>query len=391
MDRGQLPPSSDTIQPFRMNVPQMEVDDLRDRLARTRWPAHLPETGWGRGVPLHYLKKVAEHWEKDYKWRKYEAKLNKFPQFLTNIDGQPLHFLHIQSPEPEATPLMLLHGWPGSFIEFLGTIDLLTNPRDHGGKPEDAFHLIIPSLPGFGYSSPLNGPGWTPGRMAEVLVKLMDRLGYERFGVQGGDTGSFVAEEMGHLAPERLIGIHLNAFFTFPSGEEGELEGLSEGEQARLSKMETFNDGYMQIQSKSPNTLAYALNDSPMGQLAWIIEIFKKWTEPMEGLPEDSVDLDLLLTNVTLYWFTETAGSAAQVYYETMHDESAWIPKERGIVPTGGLVSLSQDVAVKQLADKEHNIVQWNEYDKGGHFFAFEQPETFVEDVRQFFRRIQSQ
>lgn len=378
------------IRPFEIKVSESEIDDLKERLGRTRWPDELPGTGWERGAPKDYLKELVDYWINSYDWRKYEAQLNQFPQFITHIDGQDIHFLHVQSPEPQATPLMLIHGWPGSFVEFLDVIDLLTNPRIYGGDASDAFHLVIPSIPGFGYSVPLSEPGWTPGRIANAFIQLMDRLGYKQFGVQGGDTGAFIAPEMGHLAPESIIGLHLNALLTFPSGEEGELDNLTEDEQTRMTRLEMFNDGYLQIQSKSPQTLAYGLHDSPIGQLAWIVEIFKKWSDPIDGLPEESINRDRMLTNVSLYWFTGTAGSSAQVYYESMHDQSAWIPKGRGTVPTGVLLSLSHDTSIRCLAEKDHNVVQWNEYEQGGHFFALEQPELFVEDVRMFFRRVRS-
>lgn len=383
--------ASDSIQPFRIEVSKVDLDDLKERLGRIRWPEELAGTGWERGIPKSYLKELADYWKNSYNWRRHEARLNEFPQFITKINGQNIHFLHIKSPEPDATPLMLIHGWPGSFVEFLDVIDPLTNPQSHGGQAADAFHLVIPSIPGFGYSIPLSEPGWTPSRMAKAFIHLMDGLGYQKFGVHGGDTGAFIAPEMGHLVPERIMGLHLNALLTFPSGEEGELDNLTEDEQTRMTRLETFNDGYLQIQSKSPQTLAYGLHDSPIGQLAWIVEIFKKWTDPMDGLPEESIDRDRMLTNVSLFWFTGTAGSSAQVYYESMHDESAWIPKGRGTIPTGVLLSLSHDTAIKRLAEKDHNVVHWNEYEQGGHFFALEQPELFAEDVRMFFRQVQSQ
>ncbi|GIP32811.1 epoxide hydrolase family protein [Paenibacillus sp. J2TS4] len=380
----------DLIQPFLIDVSEEKLDDLKERLARVRWPEQLPDPEWERGAPLSYVKELADYWLHHYDWRVHEQQLNKLPHFLTNIEGQNIHFIHVKSPEEDATPLMLLHGWPGSFIEFLDTIDCLTNPRAHGKEADDAFHLVIPSIPGFGFSAPLTAPGWTPGRMAEVMVQLMDRLGYERYGVQGGDSGAFIAPEMGHLAPERIIGIHLNAFITFPSGEAHELDGLSEEEEGRLARLETFNDGYMQIQSKSPHTLAYGLHDSPTGQLAWIMEIFKKWTNPTEHLPEEIIDRDRLLTNVSLYWFSGTAGSSAQIYYESVHDESAWAPKEKGTVPTGVLVSLSHDTTIRRLAEKDHHIVHWSECSEGGHFYAMEQPERYAEEVRLFFRGLTS-
>ncbi|PTM58791.1 epoxide hydrolase family protein [Desmospora activa] len=379
---------SPAIHPFRIEVSQKEYVDLLERLNHSRWPENSPKTGWERGVPLPYLKELTDYWQHHYDWRAHEEQLNKIPQFITNIEGQNIHFIHIKSPEPAATPLMLIHGWPGSFVEFLDVIGPLTDPRSHGSESSEAFHLIIPSIPGFGFSTPLNEPGWTPGKIAKVFVQLMDLLGYDKFGVQGGDSGAFIAPEMGHLAPERLIGIHLNALMTFPSGEEHEMDGLTAEEQMRLKRLETFNDGYLQIQSKSPQTLAYGLHDSPVGQLAWIIEIFKKWTNPEEALPEETIDRDRLLTNISIYWFSGISGSSAQIYYESMHDESAWIAKGRGTVPTGVLVSRSHDTTIRRFAERDHHIIHWTESSQAGHFFAMEQPGCFVEDVRRFFQSL---
>lgn len=375
------------IRLFQIDVPQNAMNDLNERLDRSRYP-ELADTGWERGVPLEYLKELKTYWQHQYDWRKHEQRLNEWPHYIAEIDGQNIHFLHIRSSEPNAKPLMLIHGWPGSFAEFLNVIKPLTSPRQHGGESADAYHLIIPSIPGFGYSIPLNEPGWTPSQIARVFLRLMDRLGYEHFGVQGGDSGAFIAPEMGRLAPDRLIGIHLNALLTFPPGDEDGLDQLTDREQMYLLRMQNFNDGYLQIQSKSPQTIAYALHDSPIGQLAWIAEIFKKWTSPADALPETSIDRDWMLTNISLYWFTGTAGSSAQIYYESMNDPEAWIPKERGTVPTGVLVSSSQDMTVRTFAEKDHYIVHWTECDEGGHFYAVEQPKRFVEDVRRFFRMI---
>ncbi|MBH5319588.1 epoxide hydrolase [Paenibacillus sp. GSMTC-2017] len=381
--------TSAEIKPFQINITQADIDDLHYRLSRTRWSDDLPGVGWDRGVPANYLKELAEYWRTSYDWRKFETKLNEYPQFTTTIEGQNIHFLHVKSPEPDATPLMLIHGWPGSIVEFLDTIEPLTNPRAHGGDPAEAFHLVIPSVPGFGFSMPLSEPGWTTGRVARAFTTLMARLGYDRYGVQGGDTGSFIAPEMGQLDANHIIGIHVNALLTFPIGVEGEMEGLSEADQNRYAAMESFNDGYLQIQSQRPQTLAYGLHDSPVGQLAWIVEKFKELTDPDEGLPEDSIDRDLILTNISLYWFTGTAGSSAQIYYEARHDVAAWAPKERGTVPTGVLLARSKDVTIRPFAEREHNIVHWTEFEQGGHFFAMEQPKLLVQDVREFFRKLQ--
>ncbi|MFF6782057.1 alpha/beta fold hydrolase [Streptomyces sp. NPDC012510] len=408
-----------TIHPFRIDIPQDRVDDLRRRLAEARWPEELPGVGWSRGVPVGYLKELAEYWRDGYDWRAQEAALNAYAQYTTEVDGQNIHFLHVRSPEPGATPLVLLHGWPGSVVDFLDVIGPLSDPRAHGREPDDAFHLVVPSLPGFGFSTPLAGPGMGVARTATVLTELMARLGYGQYGVQGYDTGSWIAPEMGRQAPERVIGVHVNGMITFPVGAEGEMDGLSEVEQRRWQSMQDFNDGYLQCNSKRPQTVAYGLTDSPVGQLAWTVEKFKELTDPEEGLPEDSVDRDRMLTNVSLYWFTGTAASAAQIYYEEVsasagawHDASAagdvgasgeagawgepgawgestaWggeVDGGRGKVPTAVLVS-THDVTIRRWAERDHNVVRWTELDRGGHFLAMEAPESLVGDVSEFFK-----
>ncbi|KAA5837319.1 epoxide hydrolase 1 [Saccharopolyspora hirsuta] len=332
------------------------------------------------------LQELAEHWRTGYDWRVHEAALNAHPQFTTTVDGQNLHFLHVRSPEPGAAPLLLLHGWPGGVVDFLDVIGPLTDPRAHGGDPADAFHLVVPSLPGFGFSTPLAGPGMNAARMAGILLQLMEKLGYDRFGVQGCDTGSWVAPQLGKQAPERVLGVHLNALITFPVGEEGEFDGLTEVEQRRWESMQDFNDGYLQCNSKRPQTVAYGLHDSPVGQLAWIVEKFKELTEPEAGLPEDSIDRDRILTDVTLYWLTGTAGSAAQIYYEEI-SANDWSEPQRGTVPTGVLVS-AHDVTIRRWAERDHDVVRWTELGEGGHFLAMEAPGALVEDVRAFFREL---
>ncbi|MFD2691145.1 epoxide hydrolase family protein [Streptomyces phyllanthi] len=393
--------TASAIHPFRIAIPQDRLDDLHARLAATRWPAELPGVGWSRGVPVTYLRDLTDHWRTGYDWRAHEAALNAHPQFLTTVDGQNLHFLHVRSPEPDATPLILLHGWPGSVVDFLDVIGPLSDPRAHGGDPAGAFHLVIPSLPGFGFSTPLAGPGMNAARMATVLTELMSRLGYARYGVQGYDTGSWIAPEMGRQAPDRVIGIHVNAMVTFPL-EEGDTDGLTDTEQRRRQSMQDFNDGYLRCNSQRPQTVAYALTDSPVGQLAWIVEKFKELTDPEDALPEDVVDRDRMLTNVSLYWFTGTAASAAQVYYEEMSAttwaeggatdgatewdgvQDDWAAGGRGTVPTAVLVS-THDVTVRRWAERDHHVVRWTELDRGGHFLAMEAPELLVRDVREFF------
>lgn len=378
----------DAIRPFTVNIPQEQLDDLADRLGRTRWPVELPGAGWERGVPVSYLRELAEYWRTGFDWRKQEAGLNRFPQFVTSIDGTDIHFLHVRSPEPGARPLMLVHGWPGSVVEFLEVIGPLSDPRAHGGDPADAFHLVIPSLPGHGFSGPLGGTGWCRGRMAAAFNELMDRLGYERYGVQGGDVGAIIAPEMGRRAPDRVTGVHVNALVTFPSGDPAELAGLTGAEQARLAGFKHFRDemmGYLQLQGTRPNTVAYGLTDSPAGQLGWIVEKFKEWTDAAAELPEDAVDRDLLLANVSVYWFTGTAGSSAQMYWETFHGGAGW-GAERSSVPTGCAVfGGGGDFAIRRMAERDHSIVRWTEFDRGGHFAALEAPDLLVGDVRAFF------
>jgi pimeloyl-ACP methyl ester carboxylesterase len=383
-------PSTNTeagIRPYRISVPQADLDDLHERLARTRWAADLPGTGWERGVPTAYLRELAAYWEKEYDWRAHEAALNAYPQFITTIDGTQLHFLHVRSAQPDATPLMLLHGWPGSVVEFIDLIGPLTDPAAYGGDPAGAFHLVIPSLPGYGFSGPLTETGWTDGRTAAALIELMDRLGYDRYGVQGGDVGGFLAPLMGRAAPDRIIGIHVNALVTFPTGDPADLAAMTEGDRARNAARDEWQQrsgAYMQIQGTRPQTIAHALTDSPAGLLAWIVDKFQDWTNPAAALPEDAVDRNRILTDVSIYWFTATAGSAAHTYYERFNDPSMWVPKERSSVPTAVAV-FPTDVAVRPFADKVHNVVRWSEFSRGGHFAALEAPDLLTADIRDFF------
>jgi pimeloyl-ACP methyl ester carboxylesterase len=380
--------NSESTRPYRIEIPQAELDDLRDRLRRTRWAPELPGAGWERGVPTGYLRPLAEYWAGGFDWRAQEAALNAYPQFTTTIDGANVHFLHVRSAEPDATPLMLIHGWPGSVVEFLDLIGPLTDPVAHGGTAADAFHLVIPSLPGYGFSGPLPGTGWTDGRTAAALTELMARLGYDRYGVQGGDVGAFLAPLMGRAAPENVVGVHVNALLTFPTGDPAVMGALTEAERGRLAGMREWQEklgAYLQLQGTRPQTIAAALHDSPAGQLAWIVEKFKDWTDAAAKLPEDAVDRDRILTDVSIFWFTGTAGSSAHTYFERFNDAGAWAPKERGTVPTAAAVFPS-DYSIRPLADQVHNIVRWSEFDHGGHFAALETPEVLVTDLREFFR-----
>jgi microsomal epoxide hydrolase len=375
---------------YRIDIPQQDLDDLHQRLDGTRWPDELPGVGWDRGVPLAHLKELADYWRHSYDWRAAEARLNEYPQFVTEIDGTQLHFMHIESPEPDARPLLLSHGWPGSIVEFLNVIGPLTNPTAHGGDPADAFHLVIPSLPGFGFSGPTNEVGWDVRRMARALAELMDRLGYERYAAQGGDWGSFIALDLGRVAPEKVIGAHITFVVAVPSEDPDEMATLEPQDLARLGTMERWNtdlDGYFKLQATRPQTLAYALSDSPVGQLAWIAEKFKAWTDPANGLP-DGVDRDLLLTNVMIYWLTNTAGSSARLYYE--FGPLAFAPPEPIPVPVGvGVFPHEIFLPIRKFAERDMStLARWTEFDKGGHFAAVEQPTLLVEDIRTFFHTL---
>jgi epoxide hydrolase len=374
------------ISPYRIDIPQGALDDLRDRLGRTRWPDELPGVGWDLGVPLDYLKGLAEYWATTYDWRGQEKAMNEFAQFTTVIDDQNVHFLHMRSPEPEALPLLITHGWPGSIAEFLDIISPLADPAAHGGDPADAFHVIAPSIPGFGFSGPTHESGWNTVRVAHAWAELMRRLGYERYGAQGGDTGALVSPELGRIDSEHVVGVHVNSLVTFPSGQPDELNDLNDSDQKRLELMQRWQNelsGYAILQSTRPQTLAYALTDSPVGQLAWIVEKFKDWTDPGAELPEDAVDRDRLLTDVSIYWLTETAGSSARLYYEGARSWGQ--ANQPSGVPTGVAV-FPMDVTIRPIAEREHNIVHWSEFDRGGHFAAMEAPGLLVADIREFFR-----
>ncbi|WP_189027171.1 epoxide hydrolase family protein [Nocardia rhizosphaerihabitans] len=381
---------SSEIVPFHIDIAQSDLDDLHRRLADARWPDQQPGAEWSRGVPVEYLRELAEYWRTSYDWRAAEAELNKYPQFVTEIDGQRIHFLHVRSAQPDATPLLLTHGWPGSIVEFLDVIGPLTDPGAHGGDPADAFHLVIPSLPGYGFSGPVTEPGWNATRIAAAWVELMSRLGYERYGAQGGDWGAFITPEVGRAGGDRVIGIHVNAatfgFIPFGPVSDAEKATMTEAELARLDRLALFKSegsGYFRIQSTRPQTLAYGLHDSPIGQLAWIVEKFKEWTFPADGLPDAAVDRDRLLTDVMLYWLTGTAGSSAALYYEATHTRS-W-PTAPLTTPTGVAV-FAEDVAIRRYAEGNADIVHWSEFDRGGHFAAMEAPDLLVGDIRAFFR-----
>jgi pimeloyl-ACP methyl ester carboxylesterase len=380
---------SDEITPFRIDIPQAQLDDLRDRLDRARWPEALPGDGWDTGVPTAWLRELTDHWRTGYDWRAAEAQLNAFPQFTTEIDGQRIHFLHVRSAEPGAFPLVLTHGWPGSVVEFLDLIGPLTDPVAHGGDAADAFHVVIPSLPGFGFSGPTSDGGWGTDRIARAWAELMSRLGYERYGAQGGDIGGAVSPQLGRVAPDRVAGVHVNggpmSIPELPLSEE-DMASLTDVERDRIGRISAFMQeefGYIAIQSTRPQTLAYGLVDSPVGQLAWIMDKFREWTHPRPVSPEKIIDRDRLLTNVMLYWLTGTAGSAAYVGYA---QDAGWgVQLENSGVPTAALV-FAHDVGIRRYAERENTITRWIDVGSGGHFAALEEPEALTADVREFFR-----
>jgi epoxide hydrolase len=364
-----------SIRPFRIEVPQADLDDLHDRLRRTRWPDQPAGVGWSYGVALDYLKDLAGHWRTGYDWRAWEARLNAFPQFTTTIAGQRLHLLHVRSPEPRAVPLLLTHGWPGSVAEFLRVIGPLTDPHAHGGDPADAFHVVAPALPGFGFAGPTRETGWGFTRIARAWAELMRRLGYDRYVAQGGDAGGLISPWVGRLDPEHVLGVHVNALITLPAEDDwGGDAGSDAGDWQERS-------GYAQIQSTRPQTLAYALTDSPVGVLAWNLEWFVDY-DPARTL-QTAIDRDLILTNVTIYWVTATSGSSARLYKDSTMQE--WAPKGRSQAPTAVAV-FPGDGTSRGIAERQHNLVRWTEFDHGGHFAALQAPDLLVDDIRAFVR-----
>jgi pimeloyl-ACP methyl ester carboxylesterase len=377
------------ITPFRIAIPDADLDDLKRRLATTRWTSELPGIGWSRGVPVAYLKELAAYWRDGFDWRAEEAKLNQLSQFTTEIDGQTIHFIHARSPEPEATPLLISHGWPGSVAEFMKIIGPLTNPRAHGGDPRHAFHVVAPSLPGFGFSTPLREAGWHMARTTDAYAELMARLGYDHYGTHGGDIGAGIAGRLASTRAEHVIGVHAasdrsavtyaGVFLPLP-------DDLTDAERATVAAMKAETaegDGYFRLQSTRPQTLAHALADSPAGQLGWIVEKFKEWTYPGAALPEDAVDRDQLLTNVSLYWFTSTGGSSAGFYYEGAHSNTPWTSPSA--VPQG-LAAFNSHPIIRRLMDPNKTMAHWSDFERGGHFPAMEEPELLVGDIRKFFR-----
>jgi epoxide hydrolase len=376
---------SEEITPFRIDVPEADIADLVARLQRTRWPEPATVPDWSQGVPLAYVQELCRYWADKYDWWARQERLNSFPQFRTEIDGLGIHFLHVRSPHPGALPLVLSHGWPGSIVEFLEVIGPLSDPPAHGGDASDAFHVVAPSLPGYAFTDKPSSPGWGVQQTARAWAALMARLGYGRYGAQGGDWGSMITTSLAQQDAEHVAGIHLNMVIAFPGPDDGE---MTQAEQAAMDSVKDYgahDSGYSKEQSTRPQTIGYGLVDSPAGQCAWILEKFWAWTDT-NGDPVGALGADRLLDNIMLYWLPAAAASSARMYWESFNNP----PLGPVSVPMGGSIfpkeifRSSKRWAAHQFSD----IRFWNEPTRGGHFAAFEQPGQFVDDVRDFFRTV---
>ena len=381
------------MEPFRIDVPDAELDDLRQRLEVASWPERETVDDWSQGVPLDYMKELCAYWATGYDWRATEARLNGLPQFRAEIDGLGIHLLHVRSPHPDALPLVITHGWPGSIVEFLKVIGPLTDPAAHGGDPADAFHVVCPSLPGYGFSDKPQRTGWGVERIAAAWAKLMAQLGYERYGAQGSDWGTSISARIGQGDPDHVAGIHLTPPLAPP--DPATFDDLTDGERGALASLEhaaEWESGYSMEHSTRPQTIGYALADSPVALAAWIVEKFRAWTD-CDGHPENVLTRDELLDNLMLYWLPRTGASSARLYWESLKQVNELIAGPvRDVVeaPTGcsifpkELQRPSRRWAEQRFSDIRH----WNELDRGGHFAAFEQPALFVDEVRSFFRLV---
>ena len=384
------------IRPFRIDIAEADVNDLRTRLARTRYADELPPDevagkvegspappGWEYGVPVRYVRELVERWNEGFEWREQEARLNAYPQFMTEIDGQDIHFVHVRSAQPGATPLILTHGWPNMFTEYLGLVGPLTDPAAHGGDPADAFDVVIPSIPGFGFSGPTRVAGWNAAHTASAWAELMRRLGYERYGAHGNDAGAIVSPILGEIDRDHVIGVHVNQLFSFPKGEPGEFDGLTPDEFASLQFGQAFIEHAVhdRTQANQPQTLAHALADSPAGQLAWIGQLLGDVMPP-----------DELLTIASLFWFTNTSGSSGRFYFENRAWFAAHEGGREGAVTTVpiGLASFAYDFRpVRRFAERDNsNIVHWKNYDRGGHWAAHDATDLLIGDIREFFKQL---
>jgi microsomal epoxide hydrolase len=381
------------IEPYTISVDEAVLDDLRQRLKRTRWADQIEGAGWDYGTEREYLRDLCGYWADSFDWLAAEARLNAWPHVVTAVDGQRLHAIHAQSPHAGATPLMLVHGWPGSVVEFLDVIGPLVDPPAYGGDASDAFSVVCPSLPGYCWSGPTTTRGWDVERVAAALVQLMEQLGYPRFGYQGGDWGGLIGSRLGANAPERLLGLHLNLVAVPPPTGPEAFAALTEPELAAMQEYAAFSEqetGYSAIQGTKPQSLAYALTDSPAGLAAWIVEKFRRWSD-CNGDVESAFRRDHLLTNITAYWVTGTIGSSMRLYYESMRAGTFGAPAEPVRVPTGvALFPRELLRPPRAWVEAHYDLRHWTEMPRGGHFAAMEQPELFARDVRAFFRTVRA-
>jgi microsomal epoxide hydrolase len=378
---------SEAIERFEVRVPDAVLDDLRARLARTRWPDQIEGAEWDYGSELSYVKELCAYWKDKFDWRRVEEQLNRYEHGTTTVDGQRLHFLHARSEHPDALPLVVTHGWPGSVLEFTKILGPLTDPTAHGGDARDAFHVVCPSMPGYGFSGPTRKRGWDVQRIAEAEIELMRRLGYARYGAQGGDWGAIITTQIGRLDPAHCAGIHVNMAIALPVPDAP----MSEQEQRWVAELQQFQaneTGYQQIQGTKPQTLGYGLTDSPAGLCAWIVEKFRTWSD-CGGDVESVFTKDELLANVTLYWVTGTINSSVRLYYESMKSGRIGVTQGRIEVPTG-IAIFPKELYKPPRAwpQKAYNVKQFSVFERGGHFAAMEQPEALVGDVRAFFRTL---
>jgi epoxide hydrolase len=372
-------------EPFTIAATDEELDELRTRLRATRFPHAETVDDWSQGIPLSYVKELVHYWAEEYDWRAREARLNRFTQIRTEVDGLGIHAIHVRSPHEDALPLVITHGWPGSIVEFHKIIEPLTNPTAHGGDAADAFHVVCPAIPGYGFSDKPTEPGTGISRVADLWAALMSQLGYTSYGAQGGDWGAMVTTALGQRHGDHCVGIHLNMAIAMPTPES--MESLTDQEQDALAGMghyDQWDSGYSKQQSTRPQTLGYGLADSPAGQLAWIVEKFWSWTDN-QGHPEDVLTRDELLDNVMLYWLTNSGASSARMYWESFRD----VNLDRVECPTG-IARFPKEIfrPSRRWAEARYNLLHFTDMPRGGHFAAFEQPELLVDDIRKFFRLV---
>lgn len=374
------------LKPFQISATDEQLDDLRRRLQNTRWPEAETPDDWSQGIPLSYVQEVCSYWVEKYDWRAREASLNRFDQFKTEIDGLGIHFIHVRSPHEDALPLVITHGWPGSIVEFQKVIEPLTNPTAHGGDASDAFHVVCPSLPGYGFSDKPSQPGWGVNKIATAWATLMPKLGYPSYVAQGGDWGAMITTTIGLQDSQNCRAIHLNMPIVAPDPETmSELTDTEKGALAGIQHYQEHDSGYSKQQSTRPQTLGYGLTDSPAGQAAWILEKFWSWTD-CDGHPENALTRDEMLDNIMLYWLPATAASSARLYWESF----SLVNMDPLTLPVGCTIFPKEIFRCsRRWAEKRFpNLIHWSEPKRGGHFAAFEQPATFVDELRTCFRHV---